>query len=122
MIKKLTDSVFQRNLYIAIGERKQCQRKLQKMFDYEFSELNDPQALALTLHIEDDQPGGKQHFITWIPKLSRKTEDVSLLMHELLHLTYSALSYVTIDLNDKTEEVYAYYLDSLVSQVWDLKQ
>lgn len=42
---------------------------------------------------------------------------ISILVHELLHVTHQILDNIGMSMNNKTVEAYCYYLDSLVRDV-----
>jgi len=56
-------------------------------------------------------------FVIWLPINS--VEDTSIVHHELLHLTYSMLHAVGIELSPETEEVYTYQLQHLSKQFYN---
>jgi hypothetical protein len=56
-------------------------------------------------------------FVIWLPINS--VEDTSIVHHELLHLTYSMLHAVGIELSPETEEVYTYQLQYLSKQFYN---
>ena len=51
-----------------------------------------------------------------MPSFDDSSDDIGVLGHELLHLTYSAMEHVEIKLTDSSEEAFAYYLGSMMSQ------
>lgn len=55
-------------------------------------------------------------FVLWFPRACVK--DISIVHHELFHLTYSILSGCGVKLSDETDEVYAYELESLSKQFY----
>ena len=56
-------------------------------------------------------------FVIWLP--IKSAEDTSIVHHELLHLTYSMLHAVGIELSLETEEVYTYQLQYLSKQFYN---
>jgi len=56
-------------------------------------------------------------FVIWLP--TKSSEDTSIVHHELLHLTYSMLHAVGIELSPETEEVYTYQLQYLSKQFYN---
>jgi len=60
----------------------------------------------------DDYLGITSNDTVWL-----RDHESSIISHEMFHLTINTLQYIDIYLNDSTEEVYAYQLDSYVKQV-----
>lgn len=60
----------------------------------------------------DDYLGITSNDTVWL-----RDNDISIISHEMFHLTINTLQYMGIYLSDSTEEVYAYQLDSYVEQV-----
>ena len=56
-------------------------------------------------------------FVIWLP--IKSADDTSIVHHELLHLTYSMLHAVGIELSPETEEVYTYQLQYLSKQFYN---
>lgn len=56
-------------------------------------------------------------FVIWLP--IKSADDTSIVHHELLHLTYSMLHAVGIELSPETEEVYTYQLQHLSKQFYN---
>lgn len=57
--------------------------------------------------------------IMWLPKPPVSTEDVSIVNHELFHLTRNVLTWAHVPLDDSSEEVYAFTLQFLTKQFYD---
>lgn len=58
--------------------------------------------------------------IIMLPQWRRTTYGIATLVHELLHATERALVYRSIEHSEETSEVYAYFLDSLVTRCLDI--
>lgn len=56
-------------------------------------------------------------FVIWLP--IKSADDTSIVHHELLHLTYSMLHAVGIELSPETEEVYTYQLQHFSKQFYN---
>lgn len=61
---------------------------------------------------------GKGTPTIWFPHLSRSTEDIATVGHELFHATKAIMDRVRIPLSDDSEEAFAYEFDYLLIQIY----
>jgi len=60
---------------------------------------------------------GVKAFYIWIDQSKIKKKQRVFLVHELMHLVHALMDYVGMELNDETDEAYAYLQDSFYEQI-----
>lgn len=114
------DSVFQRNLYIVVGDAEKSKEHILRKFllTEESQELES---------VDDDNMGGFDKldqgertspiFLVWLRQYKGTPKDIAVLAHEILHLTFEVMRHSDVHYSeDFSEEIYAYYMDSILSQ------
>lgn len=80
---------------------------------------DDPDADAEYWQLGPDHGAPKKTFIVSVPDWSKHPtpNQISLLVHELFHVTAGVMDYVGVTLDGASEEAFAYFLGNLVCRV-----
>ncbi len=92
--------------------------KIQKKFKVEDYVNPDPTDIALFVSIHDIKA---YNGIIWIKK-SLSAVNPSVIAHEAFHAVVDHFSKLNMNLNDSSEESYAYMLDYLVGKIYSLSK
>lgn len=77
-----------------------------------FVEKEDFDNSGLTVYTESSAP------IIWLPSYNKTPEDISILNHELLHVTFYLLTCSNIPYDTSSEEAYTYLMQNLSLQFY----
>lgn len=92
---------------------------LEKAKEFVSKRLNDPY-----IQVEDFHAAGKVFKkkryapIMWLPFTPVDNVSLSVVSHEIFHLVHYLMSHVGMDLDDSSEEAYAYVMGYITKQFW----
>lgn len=105
---KVKDTVFERDIYCVVGDAVVTLPYLKKRFG--ISDIGDDEGGSVW-HTEDNT------FVLWIEDTGPSPSAIGTRAHEVFHIVKSALDYIGVSLSDESEEVYAYYIGSIMTQL-----
>jgi len=113
-IFKIKDRMYQKNIRLIVG----CSQKtlfdlLKKHYDVV---LDSDSANGTYFKIERDS---KEVHIIWVESFEWYIWEQSMLLHEIYHLVNAVMREIGMKLSEDSEEAYAYYLQSLMNEMFD---
>lgn len=111
-IRELTipDSVYSRKIVLVVGDPEVCRQRVEKRFNADIDTIDESNH-GCFVRIADNK---RSTYLMWLRRFDGGAQDVSVLAHEVLHLTFSVMKCVGIKFNSGSEEAFTYYLDSIV--------
>ena len=103
IIKKIADNLYNRSVFVAVGEQNETMRKFEKYHKLDPGTLvPDPRAGGALFYL----PSGG--FLVWLEHYKGSAQDTNILIHEVFHLVHAVLGQAGLRLTDDSEEAYAY--------------
>lgn len=111
-IKKIRDNMYGREIYFFYNcSQDEFKTRLNKQYGLKLEKTVGAQGIHISLeNVEKDH----HPFYVWVEKFKKTNKDISVLAHEVLHLTFSGLEDVGIKYSDSSEEAFTYYFDHLL--------
>lgn len=114
-LKNLYDEVFRTNVWILISPDKKDYIEVYKKYFNESPPIEDNDYDKICARYSVGNYKDSEIHLIWCKEL-----EISQLVHEVCHLVYNVLSRKGIELNDFTDEVYAYYSEYFLKAILKL--
>lgn len=115
-IIKIKDDFYYADISLIVNSNVQnIKDYFKKKYNYTVNELKingNGYEHAILLTIEHQKTGDNKYFII-IPAYNWTVSQITVLQHEIFHLTYRVMSSNGMPLCDQNEEAYAYYISYL---------
>ena len=115
MNKIITIELYDRDVMVHFGSRKELRKKLGRMFDKETAKEISGHFSDVSLGRTIILDGGQ--IILFIPHMPSTVSDYAVLQHEIFHATFFILEKAGIVLCEKSDEAYSYLIQFLTKRI-----
>lgn len=115
MNKILSIDIYERDLMVHFGKKEDLKKRLSKMFGDKYS--------SEVVSLISDEDRGKSilldggQMILFMPKVPKNVFDLSVLAHEIFHITDYTMEKAGIRLTESSDEAYSYLIQFLTKKI-----